>query len=480
MRSQWPLTYYRSALVASAATSAALCGVLAARVLNDVAPGLHFSNLGLIAAVALSLGVFNAAGRAMKSVSLERSFQWLIQDGATPVRAVRSTGRSVPQENAGAVPGSTTENAGSLRESQPGTARKERTLPETGDVSSTSDLDAAAMMRTQLLVDHQVRVIDSLVRDESDPTKLETLLALDAVTTRLRRRTESWLVLADYEATRSRAGSVSIDDLVRVAIGEVGDPSRVDADSLDTASTRGDASIRGDAAADLAHLLAELLSNGIQHGRADDEEPVGITVIAGSPAGQCEIIVADHGPGMTAEQRARAEEYIVRPPLSPSGLTGLGLAVVGKIAARTGCEVQFSETEGGGCTVHVGVPAALLVNDPVEPSVSASKLGGAVLGGAVLEASALVQEAPMAVIARSRPRLHAREEGLRLPSSWVPDQLPQAAAPTKLKHILPTGDVFEAALRNLLQRDAGRDGNLGAAAEAGTQADTGTESSDPD
>jgi hypothetical protein len=86
----------------------------------------------------------------------------------------------------------------------------------------------------------------------------------------------------------------------------------------------------------------------------------------------------------------------------------------------------------------------------------------------------------MAVIARSRPRLHAREEGLRLPSSWVPDQLPQAAAPTKLKHILPTGDVFEAALRNLLQRDAGRDGNLGAAAEAGTQADTGTESSDPD
>jgi signal transduction histidine kinase len=69
------------------------------------------------------------------------------------------------------------------------------------------------------------------------------------------------------------------------------------------------------------------------------------------------ITVSDNGPGMSAEDRARA--FLRFTTSSPNG-TGLGLAIVHRLAVSNGGTAQLDETPGGGLTVTLdfpGVPA---------------------------------------------------------------------------------------------------------------------------
>ena len=69
------------------------------------------------------------------------------------------------------------------------------------------------------------------------------------------------------------------------------------------------------------------------------------------------ITVSDNGPGMSAEDRARA--FLRFTTSSPNG-TGLGLAIVHRLATSNGGTASMDETPGGGLTVTLdfpGVPA---------------------------------------------------------------------------------------------------------------------------
>ncbi|MFI1955084.1 ATP-binding protein [Streptomyces xinghaiensis] len=70
-----------------------------------------------------------------------------------------------------------------------------------------------------------------------------------------------------------------------------------------------------------------------------------------------ELHVIDEGPGMDAEQRERAFDRFWRAPGAASGGTGLGLALVERLAVASGGRVSLEEAAGGGLTAVVRLRA---------------------------------------------------------------------------------------------------------------------------
>ena len=111
--------------------------------------------------------------------------------------------------------------------------------------------------RNQNLLGRQLDFITELEANETDPDTLSNLFRLDHLATRMRRNAESLLVLAGIEPPRQWAAPVRLTDVIRAALGEVEDYQRVTVRGVEPAT------IIGSAAADLAHLLAELIENAL-------------------------------------------------------------------------------------------------------------------------------------------------------------------------------------------------------------------------
>ncbi|NJP51648.1 HAMP domain-containing histidine kinase [Streptomyces sp. SBST2-5] len=112
-------------------------------------------------------------------------------------------------------------------------------------------------------------------------------------------------------------------------------------------------------------ILDNLLSNALRH------SPAGTTVTVelrlnpparralrdGRPS-RVDLHVTDEGPGMTAEQRARAFDRFWRAPGAPKGGTGLGLALVQRLAHASGGEAALRAAATGGLDAVVSLPSA--------------------------------------------------------------------------------------------------------------------------
>ncbi|WP_330291137.1 sensor histidine kinase [Streptomyces sp. NBC_00576] len=71
-----------------------------------------------------------------------------------------------------------------------------------------------------------------------------------------------------------------------------------------------------------------------------------------------DLHITDEGPGMTAEQRGRAFDRFWRAPGAPKGGTGLGLALVQRLALASGGEASLREAATGGLDAVVRLPSA--------------------------------------------------------------------------------------------------------------------------
>ncbi|HET6949180.1 MAG TPA: HAMP domain-containing protein, partial [Acidimicrobiales bacterium] len=111
--------------------------------------------------------------------------------------------------------------------------------------------------RNQSLLGRQLDFITELESNETDHETLANLFRLDHLATRMRRNAESLLVLAGIDPPRTWAAPVRVTDVIRAALGEVEDYQRVSVRGVETAT------IVGAAAADLAHLVAELVENAL-------------------------------------------------------------------------------------------------------------------------------------------------------------------------------------------------------------------------
>ena len=95
---------------------------------------------------------------------------------------------------------------------------------------------------------------------------------------------------------------------------------------------------------ELRRLLENLVGNALAHGRA----PVLVGLKAEGPAWV--LSVADHGPGMSTGDFARARQPFVRlnEARNALGHCGLGLAIVDQISAQFGARLQVRPREEGG------------------------------------------------------------------------------------------------------------------------------------
>src|SRR5262249_31268222 len=111
--------------------------------------------------------------------------------------------------------------------------------------------------RNQNLLGRQLDFITELETHETDPDTLANLFRLDHLATRMRRNAEPLLALPAIDPPRKGAAPVRLPDVIRAALGEVEDSQRVTVRGIEPAT------ILGSAAADLAHLLAELVENAL-------------------------------------------------------------------------------------------------------------------------------------------------------------------------------------------------------------------------
>ncbi|MFC4615436.1 sensor histidine kinase [Cellulomonas algicola] len=108
----------------------------------------------------------------------------------------------------------------------------------------------------------------------------------------------------------------------------------------------------------LQQVVANLVGNVVQH--TPPGTPVELAV-GTAPDGQAVLEVRDHGPGIDPEHAARVFERFYRVDASrgrDSGGAGLGMAIVAAIVTAHGGTVGLAETDGGGTTVRVVLPAA--------------------------------------------------------------------------------------------------------------------------
>ncbi|GIF04233.1 nitrate- and nitrite sensing domain-containing protein [Actinoplanes siamensis] len=230
-----------------------------------------------------------------------------------------------------------------------------------GTAESLADLGR----RNQNLLRRQLGFITRLEREEADPGGLANLFELDHLATRMRRNAESLLVLAGSASARQWPGPLAMADVIRAAVSEVEEYRRVVLRRLD------DALVHGGAASGLAHLLAELVENGLTFSPPDLE-----VEIHGRRIGDGYLIaVCDQGVGMNDEELARANQR-----LRGEGdfMTGparyLGHYVVGRLAAQMNADVRLTPSAVTGVTARITLPAALLAEPaPISPAASAGQ-----------------------------------------------------------------------------------------------------------
>jgi signal transduction histidine kinase len=106
----------------------------------------------------------------------------------------------------------------------------------------------------------------------------------------------------------------------------------------------------------LAQVLDNLVSNALQVAPAGST----VTLLARAAAPWVELRVRDEGPGMTAEQRARAFDRFWRAPDrgASRGGSGLGLAIVRKLVEADEGEIELAEAPGGGLDAVVRLRSA--------------------------------------------------------------------------------------------------------------------------
>jgi signal transduction histidine kinase len=238
--------------------------------------------------------------------------------------------------------------------------------------------------RNQSLLQRQLRLIDALEQKASDPATLADLFPLDHLTTRMRRHAEGLIILSGAAPGRSWSEPVPVIDVIRGAVAEVEDYKRV------TVLTMAEDAVAGLAAADMIHLLAELIEN------ATLSSPSGtrVEVRAERVANGFAIEIDDRGLGIEAGQLQTINQQLAEPPdFDLANADQLGLFVVGKLAARHAVRVALRPSPYGGTTAVVLMPNSIVVpiNTPdadTDPDLRPS--GGRMPGLDLHHADALV------------------------------------------------------------------------------------------
>ncbi|MFD5839959.1 ATP-binding protein [Streptomyces chartreusis] len=270
--------------------------------------------------------------------------------------------------------------------------------------------------RLQSLVHREISILDELENEIEDPDLLKGLFHVDHLATRIRRHAENLAVLGGAVSRRQWSNPVSMTEVLRSAIAEVEQYSRV------KLVPPIDGTLRGHAVADVIHLLAELVENATVFSAPHTQVLLRANLVTSGLA----VEVEDRGLGMPVGEQNRMNALLTDPDqVNVASLLAdgrIGLFVVSQLAKRHGIHVRLQTNIYGGVQAVLVVPQGLLGNEPgARAGVGRGpepQQGAAAGAGTGLSAQALAQAAPSSPQMRqqqgpvpSQQRRHAAAAG---------------------------------------------------------------------
>ncbi|MEV5845795.1 ATP-binding protein [Streptomyces sp. NPDC051985] len=233
--------------------------------------------------------------------------------------------------------------------------------------------------RLQSLVHREISILDDLENEIEDPDLLKGLFHVDHLATRIRRHAENLAVLGGAVSRRQWSNPVSMTEVLRSAIAEVEQYSRV------KLVPPIDGELRGHAVADVIHLLAELVENATVFSAPHTQVLLRANLVTSGLA----VEVEDRGLGMPVGEQSKMNALLADPDqVNVASLLAdgrIGLFVVSQLARRHGINVRLQTNIYGGVQAVLVVPQALLGTTPGAPGAVPQPrdpgAGGAVPGG---------------------------------------------------------------------------------------------------
>ncbi|TMS00628.1 nitrate- and nitrite sensing domain-containing protein [Nonomuraea basaltis] len=214
--------------------------------------------------------------------------------------------------------------------------------------------------RNQALLHRQLALLDTMERRVDDPGVLEDLFKLDHLTTRMRRHAENLIILSDSAPARRWRDPVPLFDVVRAAVLEVEDYTRVIVAPMPNAPL-----LVGAAVTDVIHLIAELVENATVFSPPDTTVHIRSMTAANGFA----LEVEDRGLGLNQATLDEINARLADPPeFDLADSDRLGLFVVSRLAARHNIKIALRRSPYDGTTAIVLLPSALLANTESPPA----------------------------------------------------------------------------------------------------------------
>ncbi|GAA3308652.1 sensor histidine kinase [Streptomyces cinereospinus] len=212
--------------------------------------------------------------------------------------------------------------------------------------------------RLQSLVHREIALLDELENEIEDPDLLKSLFHVDHLATRIRRHAENLAVLGGAVSRRQWSNPVSMTEVLRSAIAEVEQYSRV------RLVPPIDGTLRGHAVADVIHLLAELVENATVFSAPQTPVLLRASLVTSGLA----VEVEDRGLGMPVAEQYKMNALLTDPDqVNVARLLAdgrIGLFVVSQLARRHGITVRLQTNIYGGVQAVLVVPQALLGDQP--------------------------------------------------------------------------------------------------------------------
>ncbi|MFE0131178.1 ATP-binding protein [Streptomyces sp. NPDC059037] len=221
--------------------------------------------------------------------------------------------------------------------------------------------------RLQSLVHREISLLDELENDVEDPELLKGLFHVDHLATRIRRHAENLAVLGGAISRRQWSKPVTMMEVLRSAIAEVEQYSRV------KLVPPIDGTLRGHAVADVIHLLAELVENATVFSAPHTQVLLRANLVTAGLA----IEVEDRGLGMPVTEQNKMNHLLADPDqVNVASLLQdgrIGLYVVSALARRHGVGVRLQTNIYGGVQAVVILPQGMLGAEPQNEPAAAPR-----------------------------------------------------------------------------------------------------------
>ena len=208
--------------------------------------------------------------------------------------------------------------------------------------------------RSQSLLHRQLTLLDGMERRATEPDELEDLFRIDHLTTRMRRHAEGLIILSGEAPARGWRQPVPLVDVLRAAVAEVEDYTRI------RVLCRTNAAVAGHAVADVIHLVAELAENATVFSPPNTPVRIQGDIVGRGFA----VEIEDRGLGISQVRMDEINANLANPPqFDLSGSDRLGLFIAGQLAQRHEIKITLRPSVYGGTTAIVLIPTGLVVEE---------------------------------------------------------------------------------------------------------------------